>query len=51
MRERVLVDYERVRRDRANELLLEALSANYSIEIDEEAIQARSLEAITGRGG
>jgi peptidyl-prolyl cis-trans isomerase C len=51
VRERVLVDYERVRRDRANELLLEGLSANYSIEIDEAAIQARSLEAITGQGG
>jgi hypothetical protein len=47
----VLVDYERMRRDRANELMLEGLSAGYVIEIDDEAIQARSLEAITGQGG
>ncbi len=51
VRERVLVDYERMRRDRANELMLEGLSAGYVIEIDEEAIQARSLEAVTGQGG
>ena len=51
VRERVLADYERTRRDRANELLLEGLSADYSIEIDEAAIQSRSLEAITGKGG
>jgi hypothetical protein len=51
VRERVLVEYERTRRDRANELLLEGLSADYSIEIDEEAIKVRSLESITGRGG
>jgi peptidyl-prolyl cis-trans isomerase C len=51
VRERVLADYGRTRRERANELLLEGLSADYSIEIDEAAIQARSLEAITGQGG
>ncbi len=51
VRERVLVDYERMRRDRANELLLDGLSKEYVIEIDEDAIQARSLEAITGQGG
>ena len=51
VRERVLVDYERMRRDRGNELMLEGLSADYSIEIDDEAIRVRSLESITGRGG
>ena len=51
VRERVLADYERTRRDRANELLLEGLSADYSVEIDEEAIRVRSLESITGQGG
>lgn len=51
VRERVLADYERTRRDRANELLFEGLSAEYSIQIDEEAIQARSLEALRGQGG
>ena len=51
VRERVLVDYERIRRDRANELLFEGLSADYSIEIDEDAIRARSLESVTGQGG
>ena len=51
VREQVLVDYERARRDRANELLLEGLSADYEIEIDEQAITARSLETVTGRGG
>lgn len=51
VRERVLADYERTRRDRANELLLEGLSTDYSIEIDEEAIKVRSLENMTGQGG
>ena len=51
VRERVLVEYERMRRDRANELLLEGLSTDYSIEIDEEAIKVRSLESIAGQGG
>lgn len=51
VRERVLADYERTRRDRANELLFEGLSADYSIEIDEDAIRARSLESISGQGG
>ncbi len=49
VRERVLADYDRTRRDRANELLFEGLSADYSIQIDEEAIQSRSLEALTGQ--
>lgn len=49
VRDRVLSDFERERRERANELLVESLSADFEIEIDDEAIRTRSLEAITGR--
>ncbi|MCL7975953.1 MAG: peptidylprolyl isomerase [marine benthic group bacterium] len=46
VRERVTADYSRVRRERANELLVETLSAEYEISIDSAAIHNRSLEAL-----
>ena len=49
VRDRVLSDFERERRERANELLFESLSADFEIAIDDDAIRTRSLEGITGR--
>lgn len=46
VRDRVTTDYARVRRERANELLLETLSAGYEVNIDSSAIRDRSLEAM-----
>ena len=47
VRDRVTNDYARVRRERANELLVEALSSEYDVSIDSAVIHSRSLE---GRG-
>ena len=44
VRDRVATDYARVRRERANQLLLEGLSAEYEVSIDSAAIRSRSLE-------
>ena len=46
VRDRVSTDYARVRRERANQLLLEGLSAEYEISIDSAAIRGRSLEGL-----
>lgn len=46
VRDRVSTDYARVRRDRANQLLLEGLSAEYEVTIDSAAIRGRSLEGM-----
>jgi peptidyl-prolyl cis-trans isomerase C len=46
VRDRVATDYARVRRERANELLLETLSTEYDVSIDTAAIRSRSLEAM-----
>jgi hypothetical protein len=43
IRDRLVNDFNRMRRDRANEALYEGLSQGYEIEIDEAAIEARSL--------
>ncbi len=43
IRDRLVNDFNRVRRDRANEALYEGLSQGYDIEIDEAAIEARAL--------
>ncbi|MBT8461781.1 MAG: peptidyl-prolyl cis-trans isomerase [Gemmatimonadetes bacterium] len=43
VRDRLVNDFNRVRRDRANEALYEGLSEGYTIEIDETAIEARAL--------
>jgi hypothetical protein len=48
VRDRVTNDYARGRRERANDLLLETLSADYEIDIDSAAIRSRSLEAMRG---
>jgi hypothetical protein len=44
IRNRLVNDFNRVRRDRANEALYEGLSEGYEIEIDDAAIEARALE-------
>jgi peptidyl-prolyl cis-trans isomerase C len=46
VRGRVASDYARVRRERANELLLESLSTEYEVSLDTVAIRSRSLEAM-----
>jgi hypothetical protein len=46
VRGRVASDYARVRRERANELLLESLSTEYDVNVDTAAIRSRSLEAM-----
>ena len=38
IRDELVIDYSRMRRDRANEVLYEGLSARYEVEIDEEAL-------------
>ena len=48
VRDRVATDYARVRRERANQLLLEGLSADYEVSIDSAAIRERSLEGRRG---
>jgi hypothetical protein len=44
IRDRLVNDFNRVRRDRANEALYEGLSEGYEIEIDDAALEARALE-------
>ena len=46
IRDRLVTDYNRMRSDRAKEALVEGLSANYEVEIDEEAVRRSAL-----RGG
>ncbi len=46
VRDRVVTDYARVRRERANQLLLDGLSAEYEVTIDSAAIRSRSLESM-----
>jgi len=43
VRDRLVNDFNRMRRDRANEALYEGLSEGYTIEIDDAAIEARAL--------
>ena len=43
VRDQLVNDFNRIRRDRANEALYEGLSQGYEIEIDEAAIEARAL--------
>jgi hypothetical protein len=43
VRDRLVLDFNRMRRDRANEALYEGLSERYEIEIDDAAIEARAL--------
>jgi peptidyl-prolyl cis-trans isomerase C len=43
VRNRLVNDFNRMRRDRANEALYEGLSEGYRIEIDEAAIESRAL--------
>ena len=50
VRDRVLTDYQRERRERANELLYEGLRKDYDITIDENALRARTLEARRSAG-
>ncbi len=45
VRDRLVNDFNRVRRDRANEALYEGLSEGYEIEIDDAALEARALPA------
>jgi hypothetical protein len=45
VRDQLVNDFNRIRRDRANEALYEGLSQGYDIEIDEAAIEARALQA------
>ena len=44
IRERLVVDYNTMRRDRANEALYEGLSARYEIAIDEDAVRRVALD-------
>jgi hypothetical protein len=44
VRDRLVVDYNTMRRDRAKEALYEGLAQRYEISIDEEAIRAGALE-------
>ena len=46
VRGQVASDYARVRRERANELLLESLSTEYEVSVDTAAVRSRSLEAM-----
>ncbi len=50
VRDRLVVDYNRMRRDRANELLYEGLVGGYEVEIDEEALQRAALRTTNGIG-
>ncbi len=43
VRETLINDYNRMRRDRANEVLYEGLSREYDIVIDQEAVRRRAL--------
>ena len=50
VRDRLVMDYNRMRRDRANELLYEGLVGGYEVEIDEEALQRAALRTTNGIG-
>jgi peptidyl-prolyl cis-trans isomerase C len=50
VQDRVTSDYARVRRERANERLVEALSSEYDVSVDSAAIHSRSLEGRRGAG-
>jgi peptidyl-prolyl cis-trans isomerase C len=43
IRDRLVVDYNRMRRDRANEALYESLVSGYEVVIDEEAVRRTAL--------
>ncbi len=45
IRDRLVNDFNRMRRDRANEALYEGLSEGYEVEIDDAALEARTLQA------
>jgi hypothetical protein len=47
IRDRLVIDYNRLRRDRANEALYESLVDGYSVEIDETALKAAALAGPT----
>ncbi len=44
-REQVLLDYQRSRRERANDLLVEGLMKEYDVTVDEDALRTNTLEA------
>jgi len=48
VRDRLVMDFNRMRRDRANEALYEGLSEGYAIEIDEAAVERRALSSGQG---
>jgi hypothetical protein len=50
VRDRLVIDYNRMRRERANELLYEGLVGGYEIEIDEAALQRAALRVGSGAG-
>ncbi len=50
VRDRLVNDYNRMRRDRANELLYEGLVRGYEVEIDEEALRRAALRVGSGTG-
>jgi hypothetical protein len=43
IRDQLVMDYNRMRRDRANELLYQGLVSGYEVEIDEDALQRAAL--------
>jgi hypothetical protein len=43
VRDRLVVDYNRMRRDRANQMLYENLVSGYQVEIDEEAVRRAAV--------
>jgi hypothetical protein len=43
VRDRLVVDYNRMRRDRANQMLYESLVGGYEVEIDQEAVRRAAL--------
>jgi hypothetical protein len=45
IRERLVTDYNRMRSDRAKNALYEGLSANYDVEIDEDAVRRSALRS------
>jgi peptidyl-prolyl cis-trans isomerase C len=47
IRSRIISDYNRVRRDRANQALYDGLADGYRIEIDEEAVRRSALPSQT----
>ncbi len=53
VRDRLVVDYNRMRRDRANQMLYESLVSGYEVEIDPEAVRRAALAGTVSedRGG